>query len=63
MIKDSPIQYLSLIHRHNQYRIPSVPRRLAFLTLPTGATPENVQEIETAVGFRVAFVFLGSFLF
>jgi hypothetical protein len=62
MIKDGPIQYLSLIHGYYKYRIPTVSRRLPFLTLPTGAS-ENVQEIETAVRFWVALVFLGSFLF
>ena len=62
MIKDSAIQYLSLIHRHYKYRIPTVSSWLSFLALTTGAS-ENVEEIETAVGFRVSLVFLGSFLF
>lgn len=61
MIKDSAIQYLSLIHRHYKYRIPPISRWLSFLGLSTSVT-ENVQEIETAVGFRVTLVFLGSFL-
>ena len=64
VIKDDPVQDLSLIHGHYQYWVAAVPRRLPFLGLPaSAAAPENVEEIKTAVGFRVTLVFLGSFLF
>jgi hypothetical protein len=62
VIKDDAVQDLSLIHGHYQYWVAAVPRRLPFLGLPASA-PENVEEIETAIGFRVTLVFLGSFLF